>query len=219
MADALIRHRDGIAGPWVGQCTTVPNRSSTIGAGRTLGALGPRGGIRFRARLQSPLFGARPNEVELLHVGFSGAATAAGLGIHPVANMIRPRDVFEKQLKLVELYADLREDRAAEIFAQLGPQHAFWSAITNLHPSCTPKTFELLDAGTRFAVIVEMRFKHALACARPADLSPQVQPMLLTPRHGSLPSGHSTQAYVIARVLQELFEEAEKKDHDTLEQG
>ena len=62
-----------------------------------------------------------------------------------------------------------------------------------------------------------MRFKHALACARPADCSPQLQPMLLTPRHGSLPSGHSTQAYVIARVLQELFSEAEKRDRDKLD--
>jgi hypothetical protein len=61
-----------------------------------------------------------------------------------------------------------------------------------------------------------MRFKHALACARPADMSPQIQPMVLTPGHGSLPSGHSTQAYVIARVLQQLFDDAEQDAYDTL---
>jgi hypothetical protein len=46
-----------------------------------------------------------------------------------------------------------------------------------------------------------MRIKHAFAALRSIDYSPNVQPMLLTPGHGSFPSGHSTQAYTIARVL------------------
>ncbi len=58
---------------------------------------------------------------------------------------------------------------------------------------------------TRFAVIVEMRFKHAFAAPRPVEYAAQLQPMILTPGHGSYPSGHSTQAYVIARVLCELL--------------
>ena len=37
--------------------------------------------------------------------------------------------------------------------------------------------------------------KHALACRRPIEYSPQVQPMILTPSHGSLPSGHSTKSF------------------------
>ena len=44
------------------------------------------------------------------------------------------------------------------------------------------------------SVLVEMRFKHELACWRPADYSFQVQPMITTPGHGSLPSGHCTQS-------------------------
>jgi hypothetical protein len=52
---------------------------------------------------------------------------------------------------------------------------------------------------------VEMRFKHALACRRPVELSPQIQPMILTPGHGSLPSGHSCESFVAAYVLWQLI--------------
>ena len=103
------------------------------------------------------------------------------------------------------LQAELREDRASEILSQLGPPIAFWTPIVNLHPSRTPKTLELLDAALRLANFVEMRFKHALACRRPLEYSSQVQPMILTPGHGSLPSGHSTEAFIVAHVLAGLF--------------
>jgi hypothetical protein len=46
-----------------------------------------------------------------------------------------------------------------------------------------------------------MQFKHALACWRPHQYSEQVQPMITTPGHGSFPSGHATQAFVLARLL------------------
>jgi hypothetical protein len=55
------------------------------------------------------------------------------------------------------------------------------------------------------AVYMEMRFKHELACWRPIDWSAQVQPMITTPGHGSLPSGHCTQSYVVVEVLKALL--------------
>src|SRR4030095_6798907 len=42
------------------------------------------------------------------------------------------------------------------------------------------------------------------AVLRPHELSPQVQPMIPTPNHGSWPSGHATEAHAVARVLFEL---------------
>ena len=51
-----------------------------------------------------------------------------------------------------------------------------------------------------------MRFKHALACRRPNEYSPQVQPMILTPGHGSFPSGHATETFMSALVLLRLLQ-------------
>ena len=104
---------------------------------------------------------------------------------------IRPGDhVFKDQLNFLDHYSDLREDRASEIITQLGPQYAFWGSVVYLHPDNTRKTIELIDAALRLANFVEMRIKHALACGRRTELSPQVHPLILTPGHGSFPSGH-----------------------------
>ena len=73
----------------------------------------------------------------------------------------------------------------------------------------------MLDAAVQFAMFVEMRFKHELACWRPIDLSPQVQPMITTPGHGSFPSGHCVEAYVIKEVLQALLHMNHKKTGQT----
>ncbi len=59
-----------------------------------------------------------------------------------------------------------------------------------------------------FASHVEMRLKHAFACPRPVELSPQIQPMIPTPGHSSWPSGHATEAFVTATLLQALLQAA-----------
>src|SRR4029079_1156265 len=77
----------------------------------------------------------------------------------------------------------------------------------------------LLWTALRLANHAEMRFKHALACRRAVEMSPQVQPLVLTPGHGSLPSGHSTEASIVAHVLWRLLKTADNtKDFSWLEQ-
>ena len=50
-----------------------------------------------------------------------------------------------------------------------------------------------------------MRIKYTIAAKRPIEFSPQVQPMIATPTHGSLPSGHATEAFIAARMLWKLL--------------
>jgi membrane-associated phospholipid phosphatase len=121
--------------------------------------------------------------------------------------------VFERQLCMVLRWAELREERLAEVLSQIENQTAMVSSVAYLHPTRTPRTLELLAVALQFAVSVEMRFKHELACWRPVEYSPQVQPMITTPGHGSLPSGHATQAYIVAEVLAALLNVGSNPTH------
>ncbi len=123
-----------------------------------------------------------------------------------IAEIQRPAQAtFEKQIPIVLNWAELRNERATEILAQIDPQYAFWSSIVYLHPERTRRTFELINIVLQFCVYVEMRFKHALGCYRPVEYNAQVQPMITTPGHGTFPMGHATQAYAVAHVLKALL--------------
>lgn len=50
-----------------------------------------------------------------------------------------------------------------------------------------------------------MQFKHYFSARRPADHSPLIQPLLLTPNHASYPAGHSCQSFILSTVLQNLI--------------
>ena len=67
-----------------------------------------------------------------------------------------------------------------------------------------PKTLELLRVALEVTGLVHYRLKHALACRRPVEYSPQVQPIVPTPGHGTLPSGHATEVFTAAFVFDAL---------------
>jgi hypothetical protein len=128
-----------------------------------------------------------------------------------LARLIRPNEkIFSQQLDLVANYAELRQDRGAEVLAQMNGGGPFWASIVGLTTHRHKYTLELLDLAMSLATHVEMRFKHAFACTRPVDLSPQIQPMIPTPGHASWPSGHATEAYTTCAVLQALIPHGDK---------
>jgi hypothetical protein len=123
-----------------------------------------------------------------------------------IAEVGRPQaKTFRKQIPMVLSWAELRDDRATEVLAQIDPQYAFWASIVFLHPERTRRTLELINMVLQFCVYVEMRFKHALGCYRPVEYNAEVQPMITTPGHGTFPMGHATQAYAVAFVLKKLL--------------
>lgn len=212
LVDALIRNRDAIAGEWVGQSGEL----------RPLGQEDPANIGRWASWVRASVI-----DFEVFsRLGFSGPAQN-GLGAQvwhvqvtggdhgppavayqPLVGLTRPgEEVFRKQLEFVNNYADLRPDRSSEILAQLGGPGAFLGSVVYLDPDRTRWTLELLAAALRLANHVEMRLKHALACRRPVEYSPQVQPMIATPAHGSLPSGHATESFAMAAVLLEVLRE------------
>jgi len=147
---------------------------------------------------------------------FDSTATALAAAYKPLATIIRPDDdQFHDYLIFLDRYADLRPDRVAEIMTQMGGALAFLSSIAFLHPARTPYTLELLAAALRLANFAEMRFKHTLACRRPNEFSAQVQPIILTPSHGSFPSGHATESFTMAVVLWEILKASGIEPYNT----
>jgi membrane-associated phospholipid phosphatase len=125
-----------------------------------------------------------------------------------LVHMIRPCDEdFVAQLCWVNNYAALRMERSGEIMAELTNILSFLGSVGFLHPDRTRRTFELLTLVQKVTVLIEMRIKHALACRRPTEYSPQIQPMIPTPGHGSLPSGHATESFAAAFVFYALLTE------------
>ncbi|MEH2484018.1 hypothetical protein V1282_007375 [Nitrobacteraceae bacterium AZCC 2146] len=229
LADAMIKHRDGIVGSWSVPTPTHPAephpRQRSLEDPANLAEWEPwvraavidfdlLSHLHFTKHAEQFTYQShgqgvpetRDNCVSVWHFHVTTAADDSPIATSSrIATLIRPtEEIFERQLMFLDQYSDLREDRSTEILCQLGPQYAFWSSVVHLHPDRTKKTIELLDAALRLANFVEMRVKHALACRRPNEYSPQVQPIVLTPGHGTFPSGHATENHMIARILWEL---------------
>ncbi|MFA3919102.1 phosphatase PAP2 family protein [Ruegeria hyattellae] len=119
---------------------------------------------------------------------------------------------FRRQLDYVNTYSELRLDRSAEILSQTGYPEHFHGVILGLHPDRTRYTLELMAMAQLFATGVAQRVKHALACKRPDMFSSQIQPMIPMPGHGTLPSGHATEAFTVARVMSLLVDDRADTD-------
>jgi hypothetical protein len=122
-----------------------------------------------------------------------------------LAKITRPgEDKFRVQAAEVVKWAPRRAERAPEILSQLGPQMAYWSSIVNLSPERTPKTLEFCHTAMTFASFVVQRVKHILSCKRPLAYNRTLQPMILTPAFSAMPSGHATEAFMMAHLLTEI---------------
>jgi hypothetical protein len=138
---------------------------------------------------------------ETAHLKYRLPAGAAA----PLMQITRPTlGIFREQALHVEQMAQLRSERFNEILPEITPQFPLWTAVANLSAERTPRTLELIDCGLRLTSSVVQQFKHQFVCPRPNEYSPLIQPIIQTPAHRSYPSGHATQAFFVARLLQLL---------------
>ncbi|MDP2017401.1 phosphatase PAP2 family protein [Hydrogenophaga sp.] len=203
-ADALLLSRAAIVGPFNGAVLHVTEPAFDQPANLALWADGPRQEACFTQLVEGLLFKTRsgPKDATLEFANLQ----ASNIQRKPLVRMRAPTKAqFKKQLALVAAYADLRADRAAEIVAQMTPPTAFWSSVMGLTAHRHKKTLQLMDLVFSLCVHVEMRFKHIFASIRPVAFSPQTQPMIETPGHGSWPSGHATEAFAVATFFEALL--------------
>jgi hypothetical protein len=207
LAGALILSRAAIVGPFTGAVLNAREPGFDQPANLALWASGPRHEACFSQLVEGLLFRTRSGPKEAL-LEFANLQ-ATSIQRRPLVRLRAPtKNQFKKQLDLVAAYADLRSDRAVEIVEQKLPPIAFWSSVVGLTAHRHGKTLQLIDLVFSLSVLVEMRFKQIFASLRPVQLSPQIQPMIETPGHGSWPSGHATEAFAVAVLLEKLLEAA-----------
>lgn len=112
---------------------------------------------------------------------------------------------FEGQIDKVQRAAVEREDRLPEILAQSGDFRVFFRVVLGLDFAASPFLAEVLAAAWQWATPLVMALKNDVAALRPVQRAPSVMPVIATPAHGSLPSGHATMAVLTAEILSQLL--------------
>jgi membrane-associated phospholipid phosphatase len=105
-------------------------------------------------------------------------------------------------------YADQRGEHGAEIASQIMWPLDAWVSLLGMRPREHSYTLLLLRIGQELVVHLNRRLKHLCGIARPSQLSPQVQPMIDVPQHGSWPGGHASEGFMTASLLLELIKTA-----------
>jgi hypothetical protein len=163
----------------------------------------------FRARMVAAELLGRFQVVQRT-VYLAGCCTERGtLTCQPVFAL--PMDLHDAGLRMSEQVDKVvraaveREDRMAEILSQMNDLWPFFESVTGVSLDRAPRTAELLTAAHDFLVHPLMHLKQAVALARPVQTSSLVVPLIPTPGHGALPSGHATQAAFSSELLHILL--------------
>jgi hypothetical protein len=110
-----------------------------------------------------------------------------------------------------------REDRLPEILTQAQDLGAYFDAVSGVDRLQAPRLAELLQAASDATSHVLMALKHAAAVWRPHQRNSAIQPVIPTPGHGSLPSGHATIAALLAGLYVQLLPQASPQLREQLD--
>jgi membrane-associated phospholipid phosphatase len=149
-------------------------------------------------------FQVRGGRLWLIDPGAAAAPAPVASLVFEVAR-VRGAQVFDAQVDKVLRAAVEREDRLPEILSQTDDFWPFFESIIGVSLRNAPRLAELLEVAHGVAVHVAMALKHGIAARRPAQCSSLVMPVIATPGHGALPSGHATLAAMQAELLAALL--------------
>jgi hypothetical protein len=102
---------------------------------------------------------------------------------------------------------DLIEFRAGvlnEALSQMTSFDAYFQGALAYTQTTHPCTNFLFQGAMRSAEFAVMYYKNLFQRPRPSQLWPELMPPVPVPGHASFPSGHSTQAHTVAKVLRNV---------------
>lgn len=98
-----------------------------------------------------------------------------------------------------------REDRLPEILSQMHDLWPFFESSAGFALVQARRVAELMAVAHDWAVHIVMRLKRGVAALRPVQRSSLVMPLIATPGHAALPSGHATMAALNSELLHQLM--------------
>jgi hypothetical protein len=117
--------------------------------------------------------------------------------------------------ELTELHelVDYRPGVMAEALAQRNNFVAYWCGMLMFSKSTHPATYRLAQVALRVGQFQAMHYKYNPGTKaaplpprpRPSQLSPSLMPPIAVPGHAAYPSGHATEAYLLAEILKEVM--------------
>jgi hypothetical protein len=112
---------------------------------------------------------------------------------------------------LVVAARDERADALGEIVAQHDGFASYFFALLTSEPALYPATNLLVNIASIVATFTVLFYKNGVAGRykprpRPSHVCPALLPPIPVPGHPSYPSGHATEAHLIALVLNQVFQ-------------
>ncbi len=224
---------DRIALPFVFAPAATPPGDAPLPAGTAIGELPLVPQPRFPDRHWSADWYAWQCLVEFAATGWQALAPAwpAGIAQLPQPPAQPPAfpdpapvdwtdanpalDVEGEIRDLVRAAEEERADALGEILAQSDEFiSVFLNAMTS-RPSSYPNTAKVLTIASLIGTFVAMYFKGRYCRPRPSQLLPALLPPIEVPGHASFPSGHATQAHLMALCMGDVFQGQAR--YDTLQ--
>lgn len=78
-------------------------------------------------------------------------------------------------------------------------------ALLNVTPNSHPNTCRVMTTASLIALQVAMHWKAYYKRPRPSQICPALLPPIQVPGHASYPSGHATQAHLVAACLKSVM--------------
>jgi hypothetical protein len=119
--------------------------------------------------------------------------------------MIALNTIREELDDLLTATQDERADALDEILSQADEFISYFMNLMTTRPTAYPATFRVLHIASLVALFVSMYYKGKYRRPRPSELCPALLPPIVVPGHASFPSGHSTQAHLMALCMGDVF--------------
>ena len=107
--------------------------------------------------------------------------------------------------QLVTAASDERADALADILSQSDEFISYFLNMMTARPGAYPYTTKVLGIASLVGTFVAMYFKNFYSRPRPSQLCPALLPPIEIPGHASFPSGHSTQAHLMALCMNDVL--------------